>query len=668
MKFKNITLLLLVVFSCKLSFSQQNDSPEYFNRTFVQAETFFSNEEYNMALPLYMKLLLLDSTNSNTNFKIGVCHINSTTRKKESIPYFEKAVKNVAKDYKEGNPRERRAPLFAYNYLANAYHHDYQFTKAVETYKKALEGLNLANPADKLVIDDINHQIEMCNNAVELIKNPISIKLENLGPEINSEFPDYSPVLSADESMIIYTSRRPNTTGSAVDENDGMFFEDVYIAYRKDSNTWNASQNMGTPINTVGHDATIGLSVDGSQLLLFRNDNADGNIYISELQGNQWQIPQKLNDNVNTKDWEPSASVTAEGDLLYFSSNRPGGFGGRDIYRSKRLPNGQWAKPINLGPKINTPYDEDAPMIHPSGQTMFFSSMGHKSMGGFDIFFSSVSDSGVWETPINMGYPVNTPDDDIFFVPTADNRRAYFSSFREGGYGEKDIYMITFPDQREAPLTVYKGEIKGGGSGDIAEGVQITVTDNETGELVGVYYPNSKTGKYLFILKPGRNYNISYEAEGFLFHSENLAVMMDSSYTVINKPINLSPITVGQKIVLNNIFFDTNKSDLKPESKTELDKLENLLRKNPRLIVELSGHTDSRGKKEANLKLSQQRAQAVVDYLSKAGIDSKRMKAQGYGDSQPVAPNKTADGKDNVEGMAKNRRTELKTIGMIEKQ
>ena len=313
-----------------------------------------------------------------------------------------------------------------------------------------------------------------------------------------------------------------------------------------------------------------------------------------------------------------------------------------------------WRKPSNVGPPVNSRNWESQPSFSSDGKTLYFSSMGHKNMGGFDIFYSTYTDSG-WTPPQNMGYPVNTTEDDIFFVTSPDNKRAYYSSEKKGGYGEKDIYMITMPEQKEKNLTVYRGEIKNQ-FGEVPEDVEITVTDNETGEVVGLFYPNSSTGKFLFILNPGKNYNISYNADGYLFQSENFVVPLESAYSIINKAIELDPLKVGSKIILKNIFFDYDKGTLRPISNVELDKLYILMKKYPKLIVEVSGHSDSKGDDNYNLNLSQQRAESVVNYLTQKGVAKERMIAKGYGKITPIASNETE------EGRQLNRRVEYKIL------
>ncbi|HXB39775.1 MAG TPA: OmpA family protein, partial [Bacteroidia bacterium] len=429
----------------------------------------------------------------------------------------------------------------------------------------------------------------------------------------------------------------------------------------KTDSGWGQAINIGPPINTVGNEASVGISADGQEILIYKDDMGDGNIYSTSLKGSVWTVPKKLNAHINSKSWEPSAFITADGNTLYFTSDRPGGFGGRDIYKSQKNSHGEWGKATNLGSSVNTKYDEDAPYLHPDGVTLYFSSNGHKTMGGFDIFESNLLSDDKWSEPVNVGYPINSTGDDVFYVVSPDKKIAYYTSMREGGFGEKDNYIIYFQDAKESPLTLQKGSVLDTNH-LAAKDVKITITDNESGEVIGVYHPNEKTGKYLFILAPGKNHNINYEAEGFLFYSENQTTSKESDYNEITKSVKLVPIAVGSKVVLNNIFFDFDKAILRPYSNVELNKLYDFLIKHPNLAVEISGYTDSKGTDGYNANLSMERANAVINFLVEKGIKKERLTANGYGKSDPIAPNKKADGTDNPEGRQLNRRVELKII------
>lgn len=646
--------ILFLAFALQsLILSAQKD----FDVKFKKVEEILKEKKYDQALAMYLELYNSDTSNANLAYKVGECYLQSIGRKEKAVPYLEKAVKHVATDYKEHDPAERRAPILAYKFLGDAYHLDSQFDKAVATYNLYRQEMKKHHKKDKLQEDEADRRIQMCYTAKVLMKVPVKMKVENMGKSVNSKYADYSPVLTADGNTMIFTSRRNGGIGNDTYD-DGKFFEDIYITDYVNGK-WTEAKNIGTPINTEGNDATVGITIDGQNILIYKDDNGDGNIYRTHLNGDTWSEPEKLNANINSKYWEPSAFITADGNTMYFVSDRPGGFGGRDIYKSELTEDGQWGKAMNLGSTINTKYDEDGPFLHPDGITLFFSSTGHKTMGGFDIFYSTMSDNGSWQTPVNVGFPVNSPDDDIFYVVSPDKTKAYYSSYKEGGIGEKDNYMITFLDQKQEPLTLLKGEVKDD-AGKVPKNIVITVTDNETGKLVGVYRTNSKTGQYVMILTPGKNYNLVYEAEGFMFYSENRDIPKNTNYYEIYRPILLPPLIVGSKVVLNNIFFDFDKATLRSTSGVELRNLVRFMNKYPAVNVEISGYTDSKGTEEYNLKLSQDRAQAVVTYLLGKGIPSARMTAKGYGESNPDAANQKSDGSDNPAGRQLNRRVELK--------
>ncbi|MBC7451117.1 MAG: PD40 domain-containing protein, partial [Cytophagales bacterium] len=494
------------------------------------------------------------------------------------------------------------------------------------------------------------------NTAKALMANPVSVRIDNASEVINSEYDEKSPSITADGRTLIFTSRRPNTTGGKIDPVDGFYYEDLYQS-TKVNGKWTAPIDIGNGINTEKHDACVAISPDGMELIIYRNSGNDGgDLYVSTLNGSIWNIPKKYGKTINTNDWEPSASITADEKTIFFTSDRIGGRGGMDIYMTKLLPSGEFGPAILLGPKINTPLDEDAPFIHADGKTLYFSSKGHKSMGGYDIFSCTINtDNGeVLTEPKNIGYPINTADNDVFFVWSADGKRAYFSSIREGGYGEKDIYMLEREESKVA-LAVLKGLIV---SCDLNKPVAATiqVTDLTTQKLVGVYNSNSKTGKYTVVLPAGKNYGISVEAPGYLFQSKNIDIPSLETYLEIVDTICLSQMKVGTSIVLRNVFFDVNKSILRPESVQELDRLTDILKKNPSLKIEISGHTDSDGNDDANLKLSNDRAKAVVDYLIAKGIPANRLTWKGYGETAPMAQNDTPENKQQ------NRRTEFKVL------
>lgn len=652
MKIKILLLALLISISV---FGKKKDASK-----FERANESYKAGNYFEALPLYLELYKSDTANANLAYLVGDCYMRARDGKANALPYFIKASASISSSYKPGNVDEKNAPIFAYKLLGDAYHIHSDFDKAIQSYENYKTQLSQNHNKDKINLADADRKIAMCVSGKKLIAQPVRVKIENLGNIMNSPYADYSPVITADQSTMIFTSRRKESTGGKTYDG-GHFYEDIYISNNVNS-IWSPAVNIGAPINTEDNEATVGLSPDGQQILIYKDDNGDGNIYSTSLDGDVWSVPVKMNANINSKYWEPSAFISADGQSIYFTSDRPGGFGGRDIYKSEMTEKADWGKAVNMGSMINTPYDEDAPFIHPDGVTLFFSSNGHNTMGGFDVFYSTLSDDGSkWLAPVNVGYPVNSPDDDIFYVVSADKKKAYYSSFKEGGLGEKDNYVITFLDEQKAPLVLLKGLVKDS-EGNVPKEVIITVTDNETGKVVGTYNPNKKTGQYLFVLAAGKNYNIAYEGEGYLFYSENREVPKNTNYYAVYKDIQLPTVTVGSKIVLNNLFFDFDKASLRTTSNVELKNIMKFLNKYPKVVVEIAGYTDSKGSSEYNQKLSESRASAVVAYLEAHGIDSRRMIPKGYGETLPDGKNSNTDGTDNPEGRQLNRRVELKII------
>lgn len=501
------------------------------------AKEYFNASDFKDALSLFLELDSLNPT-GNYDFQIGMSYINLHNNDK-ALPYFQRCLKNSSKH-----------PATLYYYAGKAFHLSHQLDSAISNYTKFKNNLNLKSGKkyelhNQKVLAEIDREIASCEYGKELMANPQKIEIMNLGPEINSPYPDYAAVLSADESEMVFTSNRPGTTGGGIDPHDGLglYYEDIYISY-KSENGWSKPANMGPPINTDGNDACISLSADGQKLLIYRSikenfvSSSSGDIYISTLIGKSWSEPVRLPDQINSKGWEPSASLSSDQKILYFTSNRDGGFGGTDIYMVKKLPHGEWAMPMNLGPKINTPYDEDSPFIHPDGKTLYFSSKGHKTMGGFDIFITTLDqNTGEWSQPENVGYPISTAHDDIHFSWSADGKKIYFSSIRPEGYGDKDIYSAIM-EKAEANLVVLKGIVSDSTDKTPMEAI-ITVVDGQSNEIVGVFNSNSETGKYLVVLPEGKNYVFSISAENYSDCSEYISVPQLGGFEVIEKDIKL---------------------------------------------------------------------------------------------------------------------------------
>jgi len=638
---------------------------------------------YRKALPFLYKANTFNPSNSELNYKIGRCYLVNAVFKEEAIPHLLKALKlnpNVATDI--------------HYYLGMGYHINYEFDKAIEEFskhKKTLTGKNIAAE-----LESTEKKIKECKVAIKLMANPERVFIDNFGRPVNSKYPEYGAIISADESVMMFTSRRNTSTGAdKMEKGDTDYREDIYITKKVDG-VWTKPVNMGDPINTSGHDATTAVSPDAQSMIIYIDDKGDGNLYECKLEGELWSKPKKMNKNINSKAHESSASYSNDGKTLYFVSNKDGGFGHHDMYVSKWDEEKQdWGVATNLGAVVNTKYNEEAVLIHPDGKTLYFSSQGHKTMGGYDIFKSTMNEDGTWGEPVNMGSPINTVGDDVFFVINASGRRGYYSSFIKDGHGEKDILMITFlgdekPFQTSSednllasatkPVSeaVIEKKVTGGKNITILKGVirdiktqkplgaSIELIDIEANKTLATFTANATTGKYLVSLPSGKNYGLIVRQEGYLFHSENFNIPATAAYQEVEKNIDLKRIEVGSVIVLKNIFYDYNKATLRDESKNELDRLIKVLTENPTIKIELSAHTDSRGGNKYNMDLSSERAQSCVDYLIKNGIAKDRLVVKGYGETKliktdaEIAKLKFRDEKE--EAHQENRRTEIKIL------
>lgn len=495
-------------------------------------------------------------------------------------------------------------------------------------------------------------------NDTIIVNDTLKVVITNPGKEVNSVFSDYAPVVSADGELLIFTSRRPVTDKEKEKNKESK--ENIYSAtFSKTKNKWKNAVILGENINEPGrHNSAISISNDGQRMLLYRDDvNGNGDIWKSTLHGKVWSVPEKLPEPVNSPNHESSASYSPDGKTIYFVSDRPGGHGGLDIWMCTQDDAGKWGKAKNLGTMINTSSDEEGVFMHPDGKTLYFSSKGHKSTGGYDIY-KSVYENEKWSKPVNLGSFINTEKDDVYFVLTADGATGYYSSVQKEGFGENDIYSINFirTEKEKGPaLTLLKGTVTDEITGDSLEST-IVIKDLEKNEEVTTLYSNSETGKYLVSLPSGKNYGISVNSTSYLFHSENVNIPLSTGYQEIIKDIQLKKIEIGKKITLNNIFYDFDKSTLRSESISELDRLVLLMTENPTIKIELSSHTDNVGTDEYNITLSQARAQSVVDYVIAKGINKDRLVAKGYGETIPIATN------DSEEGRQQNRRTEFKIL------
>ncbi len=496
--------------------------------------------------------------------------------------------------------------------------------------------------------------IANCDFALEALKHPVPFEPINLGPGVNTNSAEYYPSFTVDQKEIIFTRDIPDTRSVEGHQ------EDFYIAAWKDS-IWQTAKNAGMPLNSGLNEGAPSISADGRVLFFTACERPDGkgscDIYLSQrMPDGSWSKPINLGGPINTGDWESQPSFASDGKTLYFvrgsydaSRNRQ-----YDIYMTEFQTDMTWSIPVKLGDQVNTPLQEESVFIHPDNQTLYFSSTGHPSMGGLDIFLCRRQEDGSWGKPMNLGYPINTNADENSLVVSADGKKAYFASSRKGGYGKLDLYSFNLYNEAQPLLVSYvKAKVSDAQTGNPLA-AQFEIIDVETGKTVLSNTTDKRKGEFMACLPAGKNYMLNVNKETYLFYSDYFeckkATDKQNAYEL---NIRLQQPKAGEKVVLKNIFFDVNKFNLKPESTPELTRLVALLKNQPAMRIEVSGHTDNTGDKKANQLLSENRARSVRDFLIEKGISSERITYKGYGDARPVSTN------DTEEGRAQNRRTEF---------
>jgi len=476
--------------------------------------------------------------------------------------------------------------------------------------------------------------------------NPYVFAPKNLGDSINTFESEYLPSLTIEGNELIFTRRR------------GGVNEDFFSAQKKNEG-WGTAKALKGDINTPQNEGAQNISQDGQWLIFTGCNRPDGmggcDLYISYLTDNGWSEATNLGNRINSDQWDSHPSLSPDKRDLYFSSRRFGGYGGSDIYVSHLLPNGRWSEPENMGEGINTAGDEQFPFIHADNQTLYFTSNSWQGYGDDDLFYVKKGPNGIWSNPVNLGYPINTINRDGTLFITADGKTAYYSSDRSDSRGGLDIYSFELREDVRPYKTLWvKGKVFDKKN---AKGLPsaVELIDLATGQTISKVQTDEK-GNYLITLPVGKDYAFNVNRKGYLFYSDQFLLSRESPDSTYEKNIPLQPIEANASIVLNNIFFDVKKYEIKPESQAELNKVVQLLKDNPTVKIEISGHTDNVGKPADNLKLSNYRARAVVNYLIEKGINGQRLSAKGFGETKPIAENKTETGR------AKNRRTELKIV------
>ena len=523
--------------------------------------------------------------------------------------------------------------------------------------------------------------------AQEMLRQQLPVVVMPLPPPINTKYNEIGPVLTHDRQQLFFTTQRPDNVGGT--DGEGVYYEDVYAATLNPKNKLYVDPKpLEGSLNTTKHDACISIAPDGRKMLVFQQ-RGNGDIYTSRLRDSLWRGTVAI-EGINSRHRETSATLSPDGTMMVFTSDRPGGQGGMDLWLAIKNEKGEWGNIENLGPGINTPYDEEAPFWHASNKTLYFSSKGHNSIGGFDIFVADRQTATSWGNVRSLGVPVNSTADDNFFYLEPAARFGYFASKRIGGLGGYDLYKVDLrppeeiatterkqdrpnrrPDQNlqnsiqlvdlkrisddAAQLRVLSGTVSDGLS-QAPLGASIFVTNNATGQLIDSTQSDPNTGAYLLSLPAGKDYGISVQQDDYLAYSSNIVLPDSVDYEELTQDIALMPLQAGSESDLQNIFFEVGSAKLKGSSETEIGYLKRLLEQYKSLTLAIIGHTDNTGGQQLNMRLSEQRAQAVVDALVAAGIRAERLQAKGMGPNQPIATN------DTEQGRAQNRRVSFKVI------
>ena len=677
-QYKSLSLLLFLFLVISSSNAQQDvsvnkkdfksDKPGFSQawKFIKDGDSFYSEQGvwYASALQEYIQAYAYNSSNAELNYKMGVCCLYSD-RKEDAIDYFLKAIeidKDVATDL--------------YLLTGRAYQFSGQFLEALGKYTEYLN-MDVKKPEENVSM--ANKFIDECNAAIIVTKDTMRIELVNPGTNINSEADDYSPVIRRDGKQLFFASRKQYFSRSTMHE-DTKYDENIFVSELADS-IWSVGLSVGKDVNTKFSEVPLYVNPGGDQLFIYSGYEGGGDIKVSFLKKGKWKTPENESYGINGSDSETSFCISPSGNEIYFVSDRKkNSQGGKDILLIKKISKKRWSKPQNLGDIVNTKYDEESVRLSTDSNTLYFSSRGHNTIGGFDVFYSKRDSAGVWSKPVNAGYPVNTVWDELFYSPSpvADST-FYFATNRSGGLGGLDIYeghilppipvmvAVIVPEPKKdtvvyvrdtvivikevVPVVVPEpvketglyltGRVIDSESGESLV-AKMEIVDLEIDQIVSTSVSSEIDGSYNIKLPSKKSYMVDVRSDGYLSEMKRISIPTTYSGQNYNFDIPMNKIQVGKKVVLNNILFESGKAVLTTGSYTELDRLVAILMDSKLMKIEISGHTDKTGNEVINAKLSTDRAKAVVDYLVKKGIESSRLTYKGWGSTQPISDNATS--------------------------
>lgn len=638
--FKSGVLILILVFL--VSFQSSAQHLEVFNQAMQQ----FNSGRFDKAITQ-----LKETVNINNNFQDGWYYLGMafvyTKQYPEAIYSFQR-LEGINNKY---NPWFYYETCQAFIELGKFNEAEIAIRKYLEYSPKGAKTTHFEHMA--------KNRLEYALKSQLLREQPETMGAPDPLESVNSISGDYTPQVSPTGTRLYFTSVRKGGFDRMDDSTRvNHWGEDVYFSDLDSiSNQWSEPSLLPPPINSINDDFGSAFTGDGQMMVYVRCGDKQGvgncDLYITQLVGTEWSEPVNMGNIVNSEEWDSQPTISSDGNRIIFTSSRKGGYGGSDIYMTEKNHLGDWGIPQNLGGTVNTPFNDNSPYLAPDGKTLYYASNGHPGFGGTDIFYC-IFDNGKWSKPINLGAPLNSGGDDTNFSISASGM-AYFASSRIDP-DNYEIFQVELPDElKPKPTVVIQGVVSNSRTTEPI-GALVLIEDINTGELIAINKSNTSSGEYLIVLPAGRNYSVSANSKGFFFYSQSFEIPKDTSYQEITMDIALEPIEKGTKVVLNNIFFESGRAELKPISYVELNKAVDLLESNASMVIEIGGHTDDVGSDELNLKLSQDRAAAVMDYLVLAGIEATRLQAKGYGETQPIAENT------DEAGRSKNRRTEFEII------
>ncbi|HYK75988.1 MAG TPA: OmpA family protein [Daejeonella sp.] len=629
---RKILLLLLLCFAITAFGQKANTSAnKQAQKAYALAGQFIADKIFGKAIE-QLKLAL----EADPNFAAAQQQLGDIYRRLSDY-------NNAKESYRKVLEIDAELTPLTYFGLAESELNTGEYAEALQHFQKYAGFPGLSDQSKKLV----DKFIADCEFSIEAIKHPVNFNPVNLGSGVNTKDQEYLPVVTADEETLIFTRQARQN-------------EDFYKSIKKDG-VWIKSEYLSDNINTTMYnEGAQCISPDGLYMFFTGCNRPDGlgrcDIYVSKREGKNWSKPFNIGPPVNTPGWESQPSLSADGKTLYFVSTRPGGYGGYDIWKSDLKADGSWSNPVNLGPEINTPYDEQSPFIHPDDHSLYFSSNGWPGLGNKDLFVSRKDPAGNWQKPQNLGYPINTFGEESGLTISSDGKTAFFAADRPGGFGGLDIYSFELPVHlRPKPVNYVKGIVFDKNSQEVLD-AKVQIINLATNKTVFEENSDEESGEFMATMLVGNSFGLTVSKDNYLFYSANFTLENQRDNKPFHIKVPLQKIEVGGLVVLNNIFFDTNKYNLLSESKVELQQLIVFLNQNPKTVIEIGGHTDNVGDDKSNLLLSENRAKTVYNFLINNKINPSRLSYKGYGESRPVADNTSE------EGRRTNRRTEFKII------